>query len=421
MQTVALTRSRSSLAETSFLLFVLLVGLHRCNYLIDQLTGINIQQTVQVSILAFSLVFLYASYVFSKQDAATPIKKNSVYVTITLCYVHLLLVYGFMRGNKLEIILEEYWTGLIILFSYKLALNLNVWRLFERKLVVVYLLFSVLVFAGIGYLQEHLELLNFDIQSTNVTTALLAYEISPILDFWPFILLLGLFSKNKFNKAISFVPFIIYMGFQIFFLKRAPTIRAALHYVFGIFIYLLHTGNQKAKQRYITILLLFVFVFIYFLPEDLVARFESTELAQQSRPDELFWMLSQLNVFEILFGRGLGGEYMVASTGIVGYVKDGQELSTVLHIGAGYPILKGGVLLFILITSHIIFVIRKGLREVKTLTREQLVSLSFLIVFIASRFIEGPISPGSLFNGVLYGMSLGCLEATYKSNNSSTR
>ena len=84
-----------------------------------------------------------------------------------------------------------------------------------------------------------------------------------------------------------------------------------------------------------------------FTPKALLDRFETKDSARQ---DEAKGMFTQLTPLELVIGRGLGGTYYVEKGGIVQSINnEGRAVSANMHIGALYPILKGGVLLFLLI------------------------------------------------------------------------
>ena len=122
-------------------------------------------------------------------------------------------------------------------------------------------------------------------------------------------------------------------------------------------------------------------------------------------------MLTQLTPLELIIGRGLGGTYYVKEGGIVQSInKEGKPVNAILHIGAFYPILKGGGVLFFLVFYHILSTVFRNIKRIKKLSKEGLTSLVFLIVYSLFRMIEGPISTGSIFDALLFGMSLGYLN-----------
>jgi hypothetical protein len=402
--------SCSKISRTFFILFVLSVGIHKSNYLISQLIGINIQNIIKVSLLIFPLLFLLISYRYSSSKRIiTKKNKDSLLLNVLFFYINLLLVYGVIIGNDITNIFQEYWTGLLVLFSYKIAASKDIWNLFEGKLHIIFLIFAALVFLGKGYTDVDLAEFGYDAFETGITTALLAYSMAPILDFWPFLFLLGFFNKKiKKSQILVFTPLVIYLSFQLFFLKRAPSVRAISFLLLAIFIKMKISENNKMFTKLMLSLISIVVVALLFTPEALKDRFKTEDT---SRQDEASGMLAQLTPLEMLFGRGLGGIYYVEEGSIIESINDeGRPVSSNMHIGAIYPILKGGIILFFLIFYHIFTTVYRNVKRLKNLSKEGLSCLVFLIVYSLFRLIEGPVSPGSIFDALLFGMSLGYLN-----------
>lgn len=397
-------------SSTYFILFILSVGIHKSNYLIEQLTGINIQNLVGISLLTFPLVFLIISYYNSSARKFNMGKnEDSLLMKTVFFYINLLLLYGLFVGNDTTIIFQEYWTGMIVLLSYKIAKSKNIWLLFEGKLIIIFLIFSVLVFLGNSYTQVHLLEDGYDALERGTTTALMSYNIAPILDFWPFIFLLTFFNKKiKKFRILTFAPLFIYLAFQLFFLKRAPSVRAISFLILAMIIKMKISGNSNAIIKQFFAFAVIGIVISLATPKALLDRFEIKDSARQ---DEAKGMLTQLTPLEFLIGRGLGGTYYVENGGIVQSInEEGRAISANMHIGAFYPILKGGFLLFVLICYHIMTTVIRNIKRIQKLSKEGLASLIFLIVYSVFRLIEGPISPGSIFDALLFGMSLGYLN-----------
>ncbi len=397
-------------SSTYFILFILSVGIHKSNYLIEQLTGFNIQNFVGISLLTFPLAFLIISYYNSSARKFNMGKNDdSLLMKIVLFYINLLLLYGLIMGNDKAIIFQEYWTGMIVLFSYKIAKNKNIWQLFERKLIIIFLIFSVLVFIGNSYTQVHLMEDGYDAFETGTTTALMSYNLAPVLDFWPFIFLLSFFNKKiKKYRILTYIPLIIYLSFQLFFLKRAPSVRAISFLILAMIIKMKISGNNNAIVKQFFAFAVIGIVISLAIPKALLDRFETKDSARQ---DEAKGMLTQLTPLEFVIGRGLGGTYYVEQGGIVQSInEEGRAVTANMHIGAFYPILKGGGVLFFLICYHVLSTVFRNIKRIKKLSKEGLTSLIFLIVYSVFRLIEGPISPGAIFDALLFGMSLGYLN-----------
>jgi hypothetical protein len=398
------------------LLFFISTGLQKSNYLISEITNINIQNLVGITLFIFPTIFILMA-VYEHFNSIDVQKKNSsIFVNITLGYIFIMTIYGIVNGNSIGRIFEELWTGIIVYCAYKISLNNKVWELFQGKLFFVYLFFAITVLIGTQFSGGKFEDSEIDLSSLEgLSVATEAYEISPILDFWPFLLVLNFFNTKK-NNYLTYLPFIIYLGFQLFFLKRAPTIRAVFTFILLLYYSIYYVKALNKKNNILIITLIGIIVSIFYFPSDLSDRFKSEDNARQL---ELINMFSQLNGFEIIFGRGLGGTHEIIADGISdGVSETGKLTSSFLHIGAGLPVLKGGVILFILIFAHYFILIVKNFNRLRFINSKQITALIFLFSFSVFRFIEGTISPGSLVNSFLLGLSIGVLEVSDKNVNS---
>lgn len=385
-----------------FILFMLTVAMQKANYLIYLLTGVNIQKGVPFSLLAVPFAFLVIVFFISKDKVKLT---NKSYLPAILIWSHVNLLYGLIMENHFMSILWEYYIGAIMFFSYKLASNKTIWKLFETKLISIYLIFSFLVFTAKDFFAEHLTV--FSEKLENITTASLAYEIAPILDFWPFIFLFGITSSKKgLHKVLTISALIIYLAFQFYFLKRAPSVRALTYFVVGNTMLMLKRGEASAIFKYLGIVFICFFLLTYAIPDGLIERFKTEDT---SRQNEFANMVSSANVIELIIGRGLGGSY--PSDNLYDYIaEDGSLRRVAVHIGYSFALLKGGIILCILILLHVLASLSFALKRLKGLNNRQFVSVVFLIVYSIYRLIEGSPSTGQIFDGVLFGLALGCLD-----------
>lgn len=395
-----------NLTDLYFLLFVLSVGIHKSAYLILKISGIDLVELFPFTLLIFPIIFLFLAF-YQHRRVSFKIaddKANRRFVLIIMIYVHFLLLYGIVNGNNLDVIFQEYYTSILTYLAFKLGDSLIIIRSFQQKLIWIFILFFGLVLMATSYTREHLENLGYSAQDLGTTTASLAYEIAPILDFWP--LIFGLFFFNK-EVRIKWFYFLIPASFifiQIYFLKRAPTIRGLSIVLLALSLRTIVTGRIRSIALGLLSTFIILITFYYLLPNALLQRFQQQDTARQ---DEALNMISQLSSIELIFGKGLGGEFQVEKGGIVQFINEqGAEVNTTLHIGAAYPMLKGGLLLWGIIFVHILYVISKGLARLGSLEDYQLASLTYLIVYCTFRAIEGPITPGSIFDAFLLGYSL---------------
>lgn len=404
-----LTIKRSSLSTLFFIIFVISVGLQKSNYLISLYTGINIQQILQISLLTFPIFLLIAAYYFSPYKFVVFNNRQATLTTrIIVIYVFFLLIYGYIQGYPFMNLVWEIWVAALIYFSYKLAASKHLWNLFENKLFILYLFFSFMVLLGTLHLAEHLDNQEFTSKIEAITTATLAYQMGPMLDFWPFVFLICLGSKKRYIRILAYLPVIIYVLFQLFFLKRAPSIRGITFIIVTIGLLIFKKNSIVVYLRYSILLVLFGIVLLTYFPQKLVERFNKDD---GSRPKEIKAMFETFNTKDYIIGRGLGGAF-VSHNWIYDYFNKETHLPMriIVHIGSVYPFLKGGAILFLLILIQILKSIFFGLKNLKKLNREQFASLVFLIVYSLFRLIEGPPSTGQIFDGLLFGMSLGSLD-----------
>jgi hypothetical protein len=397
--------SRSRISSLFFLLFFVVVIAQKSNYLITILTGINIEYFFGgVSFMYYSIFVFFLAYIFSRKYSLLKSKKIFIYLFI---YSNLLLLLGFLLGNAIFNILIDYWIMILITISYLFGKDIDKWNLFRKELVVLFYFSAMLVLLGTVHLSSNF--LEFSDKAGNISTATIAYNISPILDIWPFIFLLKFFESRKIKDFIlAVLPFLIYFAFQLFFLKRAPSIRALTFLIVAVVLYMYLRGNIRIVLKLLLLSLLVGILTTIYFPADLIERFSSIE---SDRLNEALGMVSQMTIFSHFFGNGLGGFfYNDYIGGAIVVDSDGSMGKYIIHIGALYPYLKGGIILMFLIYILYINTIYRALRRARYLSSEELTALCYLIVYGLFRLIEGPPSTGAIFDGVLFGMSLGILS-----------
>jgi hypothetical protein len=219
------------------------------------------------------------------------------------------------------------------------------------------------------------------------------------------------FRKEMKWKTLSFLPVIIYVLFQLFFLKRAPTARAfgfvALAASMQIFSNKLFRASTIFRILFAVLLMGLV---IANLPEELVDRFKTEDTARQEESADA---LRSFNPLEHIFGRGLGGWYELSDgPGVIenffGPEKKSGKSTT--HIGIVYVYLKGGLILFILILLHVLILILRGFFRFKKFGKLEQMSWIYLVIYSIFRLIEGPMSSGAIFDACLFGLAIGRLD-----------
>lgn len=399
-----MTISAQRLSTLFFVLFFISVALHKTNYLLAILTGINLQALVGVSLLILPTIFYLLSYIFTNKRNLIPVS-GSPAVLFLFLYSHVLALVGLLSGNVASAVLTEVWAAWLVFLSYLLSKDAEKWSLFESKLHYLYYIFASLVVAGFFYPAEHFMELGLEYRVEGATTATVAYQIAPILDFWPLLFLIKLFrSQDIKSKLAAFMPLFIYLIIQVVFLKRAPTVRALTFIGVATTLYFMSKGDRNFLIKIFVFLGVFGFLSIFTVPDALYARFMTLESVRQN---ESMAMLEQMSTLQHIFGKGLGGYFFPAVDGVQKNLSSGQIIT---HIGIAYPYLKGGLVLTIVISYIYFGAVIRGLFSLKRLTPEQRAGLCFLIVYGVFRLIEGPFSTGMIFDGVLLGLSLGVLS-----------
>ena len=380
-----------------FYIIAALIVFQKSEYLIKVYTGLSLFSVLPFSPLVLIMILVLFAMLRVNSKRGFSVSNLDPFLSILLVFTALQFFRGLMY-NSTDIVLQEFSTGVIVLYSYILGKN----RLidFSNKNYLILLAFAAfLVFLGVFHFREHLagEL------NTLLPTATLAYEISPIMDFWPLVFLTK-YLKRRDIYAI--MPLLIYLFFQIFFLKRAPSVRAVMYFLAAETVYFMLSKSTLDKLIKFVVIFIIIGSFIAFMPRGLKDRFGNGDT---SRQEETISMLSQLSSFELFVGKGLGGWFELEDGGGIIKLHNGKSGKHIVHIGLAYPILKGGLLLLLLISMHYIYALGIGVSNFYTMSFEEHACLAFLFVYGAFRLIEGPFSPGALFDGICFGYSIGRL------------
>lgn len=384
--------------EINFRVLIILIILQKSEYLISLYIGFGIFSWLPFSPFILIMLFTVVALIGIIKKPIYSKKLMDPFLLMVLAWVAFQVFRGF-AFNPTEIVFQEISTGILVFYAYILGRNglVDFGKPFYLR---VFILSASLVFLGLFHFRQHLvgELTVLSPTST------LAYEIGPILDFWPLVFLTR-YSRRKNIGAIA--PWLIYLMFQLFFLKRAPSVRAVMYIITAEFFMLLMSKNFFIKIRNASLVILIFVSFIAFMPAGLKNRFGNGDT---SRQEETRDMLSQLSNGEILFGRGLGGWFELNDGGGIIKLHNGLYGKYIVHIGIAYPILKGGVLLLMLIFCHYLYTLFFSIKRFWALTTDEIAALVFILVYGLFRLIEGPFSPGALFDGICFGYSMGILN-----------
>jgi hypothetical protein len=299
-----------------------------------------------------------------------------------------------------------------------------IWEDMYKPLVILFWIFFIPVVLGVNFPRLNL------IEEGSVDhimktigflpgTASIAYEMYPILDFFPIVFVLSVVRKKiDIWKILGLCTILGYLGLHIYFQKRAPSIRA-LTYIFSAFcIFQIAKPSMMRMMKSIIPAIIGFILLISFVPIDGLVNRLNKSGEDKSRQTEARVMLTQLEPQEWIFGRGFGGYYISsAKLGLIYNLEfpSGEVGSTFTHIAFVYFILKGGILFLLfhlLLIAPLIYRVidRKWLKNKYNFT-----AAVILPVYCLFLLIEGPFSTGAVFGGVLFGLGSGRLANSSKS------
>lgn len=360
--------------------------------------------------IGLSMYFYYSS-LSTKQFLTTSLTNR---VIVFLLYILFISIYGALNGNLVNLIFIDFWVYFIIIPAMVLGSNPLVWRKLYKPLVILYYIFFFIVYLGKDFLRLHYLEGGYSMDSFDSRLAVktLAYELSPVLEFWPIIFTLSFFvKKDKLFKILGFLSLFFFLGLQVYFLKRAPSARAVAQLLLVVALYYKIKPSSFQIKRIVTVAILVIsgyFIFSSLLPIDnLTKRFDEED---NSRQNEAQIMLSQLNPHEMIIGRGLGGYFYISDndgTGIIP-VNDLKHLGkAALHIGFFFIILKGGILYIALIVWLIFPMFTKWQNKLWLSNPYNFAATVSLLTYLAFRFIEGGYTTGAIFQAFLFGFCIG--------------
>ncbi len=397
-------------------LFFLLVGAHKLGYLSELLLGLNFNQFFGISILYFIPPILFLSYSFLPKNCGHSVsigKKNinpTIYLFIT--YIYGLFILGLVNNNNISFMILDTWIYVIVLFSIYIGFHDFIFLQIEKPLIILFWFFFIFTLIADQFSQKRISEMGFDYSDYGkyVTGASEGYNVSPILDFWPFIFGLGILrKKNDIWKVLCMGAFVAYLALQIHFVKRAPSARSLIMFVAAF--YLLSKINQKVKFRQAFLYsLIFITIFItIFNFSSLGALKEKFQTKDTSRVDEGIIMLQQIGLIDWFVGKGMGGTYKINDSEGAGVVKlddSGTEGKAILHIGILNPLLKGGIILLLFYLSLTYRWFLKVKQKAWLENKYNFIAAFFLPVYFVFQFIEGPFSTGAIFNAFLFGFAI---------------
>lgn len=410
------------IARIYLVLFFLFVGIHKLDQIQLFYTGISLKSFTIITPLFIPPIFLVLAFfkyksIHIKTKSTSPYSQFTVVLTLFTSLIFFLAIYGTLIGNPTLYIFTEIWIYLIVVFCILLGRYNAVWEDIYKPLIILFWIFFIPVYFGTFIPRLHLianggaEYL-IDRYGFLTGTGTLAYEMYPILDFFPIIFILSIIRKKvDIWKILGVCTILGYLGLQIFFQKRAPSVRA-LSYIFIVFFTLQLIRPSLIKLLRIAIpAAIGMFLLLSVVSIDGLLGRLSQSGEDKSRQTEVGIMLGQFNPVEWIIGRGFGGYFVLDNRfgkGVGAYeVRPGVLGKVNLHIGFFYPILKGGLLFLFLTLAFSLPMLYRWMDKRWLKNEYNFTAFNVLTVIFLFQFIEGPFSSGATFLGVLYGFCWG--------------
>lgn len=306
-------------------------------------------------------IFIISFWVIYKPlSCSTYNGRLRIFVLLSFLY----FVLGIAHGNQFDYMLTDFMhitpISILILGAPKFKKDFIDNQLEGYKRIMpILVIFYFLIFYYMGY------------SWVGSTDARFAYNqdsklslFAPLTPLAFFVFVLA-YNKIKANKIVMISLVIgILANLHIGFTTQTKT--AFLGPIIILVLKLFINDSFKTKLKYIIIFLVAYWGIIYFinnympelsyLTDAFSDKFDTSNDSNTSRMDETLEYLSKCNVLQILLGKGFGGEKIFNGEDFIGGVN-------MLHMGWGFLMMKGGVLLLIMIYYPLLWIIYHDLKS----------------------------------------------------------
>ncbi len=396
---------------------------------------IKIKYPLSCKLMAPAIIFLstiqpffgYEGFPFN--NIRIPIDLMLFLIIITALFTWAFIEKGIDKINKRCFIFFIFWICLTVLMIIISLLTKTVYRgnypqdlgtlilfaggiIFSNKLGLQFLMKILIVCAILAIIVGIYSLFFIDFNLTSeygrsLNTWELPYYCWRLLGSWPILLFAAIFYKKKY-MFVAVTVFILYIILGLSFLKRIiffqMTVFSAIVMI-GIFSKkIFYIKNIKNTCIFIIKIILFLAILLIiinlFLPNVYqkinnltnltIGRIQVQDFSNFNRFNEIKTMFKDFNIFEIIFGKGIGKNHNYL--GFQNYH---------IHIGWGNLIFKGGMLLFLYFFLSFFIILKKLFsKKIDGLTR---VSISTIIYFFLAMLMD-TIFWGIFITTLLFGV-----------------
>jgi hypothetical protein len=367
--------------------------------------------------LEYSALLLLLLAVLRYRRYLPPIPRTNGFglrLGVFLVAIVLLFLYGCVARNPIRIVLRDTYPMLLTAGFLAISRYDEVWEDLEKPLIVMFWIGALMMLVSWSKIS-----LRYSVWEETAFTMgaagrgavrTVAYRIQGVLDFWPLLFALG-YMRRRWNiwKILGMGSVLMFLAVQVRFQKRAPMGRG-LAYLAAVLLFI---PVMRRRLKVGTAIILLVAVLGLFTVvmggahyEQLIKRFEGTgSLLQSTRIAEARTMLSDLGLFDYLFGRGMGGHYAAGEGWTGAVLREGGGLRrTGVHMGALVPLLKGGLFLCAIYYSFFLSMFRRKGRRWYDNTFNT-AAMTILPVYAVFLLVELPPSTANAFAAAIVGMA----------------
>lgn len=353
-------------------LIISLIGVSIFNLL--PVVLVNTANFSYVIVFGFTALFLFQIIFYTSRNKLS-IRSNVLYIALLFWTIVV-----FLRGFSTDYdFLRSIFLSPYVFLPYTLPFVVKYFSIMDFKKIL-----SFIFYINILYL---LFLLLFFTRPGNDITLSLGFveEVNKYLAFPNFLMLFSFTKLSKKEKLLTIIVFFVGFLISVFTARRSLTWTFACAFV--LFMYLLYANNKRSLLKQIQFLIILIFIgvtmyFVYNKYENSLFGNLMAKIDADTRGTVLRDFDRDMEVDDLIFGRGLNGSYLLRETG--------REISENYSsqrniIEAGYLnlVLKGGYILLILLLIIYLISIYNGFFKSKNNYSKAFAAFIFLHILEA--------------------------------------